>query len=167
MTHRKILVCAWILAPFVGISCSPGTTPSEKPAASPTATAEELLPNGEPKEVTVQHCLIAFQGSLGDQPVRRTKEEAEALAKDLMKMLEAGDKFDEIVRQFTDDSAPGIYSMANHGVPADPTRSVSPRGGMVAAFGDVGFKLQVGEYGLAEYDPEKSKFGWHIIKRIK
>jgi parvulin-like peptidyl-prolyl isomerase len=167
MIHRKILSSVLFIIPIVGISCTPSVPPSEKPATAQTPAMEELLPNGEPKEVTVQHCLIAFQGSLGDEPVRRTKEEAEKLAKDLMKMLEAGDKFDEIVRQFTDDSAPGIYAMANHGVTPDPTRSVSPRGGMVQAFGDVGFKLKVGEYGLAEYDPEKSKFGWHIIKRLK
>jgi parvulin-like peptidyl-prolyl isomerase len=167
MFQRRILARALFLLPFVGISCTPSSAPSEKQPAPQTSAAEDLLPNGEPKEVTVQHCLIAFQGSLGDQPVRRTKEEAEKLAKDLMKMLEAGDKFDEIVRQFTDDSAPGIYTMSNHGVPADPTRSVAPRGDMVQAFGDVGFKLKVGEYGLADYDPEKSKFGWHIIKRLK
>ena len=38
---------------------------------------------------------------------------------------------------------------------------------MVAAFGDVGFKLDVGEVGMAPYDPAKSKYGWHIIKRLK
>jgi parvulin-like peptidyl-prolyl isomerase len=37
---------------------------------------------------------------------------------------------------------------------------------MVKAFGDVSFKLQVNDIGLAEYDPEASKYGWHIIKRI-
>lgn len=167
MVYRKILASVLIAMPIVGISCTPSSPPSEKLVGAQASAAEELLPNGEPKEITVQHCLIAFQGSIGDEPVRRTKEEAEKLAKDLMKMLEAGDKFDEIVRQFTDDSAPGIYSMANHGVTPDPTRSVSPRSGMVQAFGDIGFKLKVGEYGLAEYDPDKSKFGWHIIKRLK
>jgi parvulin-like peptidyl-prolyl isomerase len=38
---------------------------------------------------------------------------------------------------------------------------------MVAAFGDVGFQLEVGEVGMAVYDPVKSKYGWHIIKRLK
>ena len=32
---------------------------------------------------------------------------------------------------------------------------------------DVGFKLKVGEVGLAEPDAEKSPFGYHIIKRLK
>lgn len=38
---------------------------------------------------------------------------------------------------------------------------------MVGAFGNVGFPLKVGEVGLAEYDPTESKYGWHIIKRLK
>jgi hypothetical protein len=41
------------------------------------------------------------------------------------------------------------------------------RGNMAAAFGDVGFKLKVGEVGLAEPDAQKSPFGFHIIKRLK
>jgi parvulin-like peptidyl-prolyl isomerase len=47
------------------------------------------------------------------------------------------------------------------------SQKVFPRDKMVGAFGDVGFPLQVGEIGLAEYDPQKSKYGWHIIKRIE
>lgn len=41
-----------------------------------------------------------------------------------------------------------------------------PRAAMVPAFGDVGFGLQIGEVGLAEYDEAKSPFGWHVIKRL-
>ncbi len=42
-----------------------------------------------------------------------------------------------------------------------------PRGTMVPAFGNVGFKLEVGEIGFAEYNEEESPFGWHIIKRTQ
>jgi hypothetical protein len=38
---------------------------------------------------------------------------------------------------------------------------------MAGAFGDVGFQLEVGGIGLAEYDPSTSPFGYHIIKRTK
>jgi parvulin-like peptidyl-prolyl isomerase len=38
---------------------------------------------------------------------------------------------------------------------------------MVQAFGDVGFKLEVGAVGMATFDPKTSKYGWHIIKRLK
>lgn len=42
-----------------------------------------------------------------------------------------------------------------------------PRDQMAAAFGDVGFKLEVNEIGLAEPDAQNSPFGYHIIKRLK
>jgi parvulin-like peptidyl-prolyl isomerase len=38
---------------------------------------------------------------------------------------------------------------------------------MVPAFGNVGFALNVGEIGIADFDPQTSPFGWHIIKRLK
>jgi parvulin-like peptidyl-prolyl isomerase len=38
---------------------------------------------------------------------------------------------------------------------------------MVPAFGDVGFALPPGQIGMAEYDPVKSPYGWHIIKRLE
>ncbi|MFT5049926.1 MAG: peptidyl-prolyl cis-trans isomerase B (cyclophilin B) [Chlamydiales bacterium] len=38
---------------------------------------------------------------------------------------------------------------------------------MVPAFGDVGFLLEVGEVGLAPFDPAKSPYGWHVIKRLE
>jgi peptidyl-prolyl cis-trans isomerase B (cyclophilin B) len=42
-----------------------------------------------------------------------------------------------------------------------------PRDEMVPAFGDVGFALAVGEFGLAPYDQTASPFGWHVIKRLE
>lgn len=44
---------------------------------------------------------------------------------------------------------------------------VSGRDELVPAFGDIGFKLEVGEIGLATYDETTSKYGWHIIKRVE
>jgi parvulin-like peptidyl-prolyl isomerase len=41
-----------------------------------------------------------------------------------------------------------------------------PRAAMVPGFGDVGFSLAEGEVGIAEFDAEKSPFGWHVIKRL-
>jgi hypothetical protein len=38
---------------------------------------------------------------------------------------------------------------------------------MVAAFGDVGFKLEVDSIGMSVFDAQKSPYGWHIIKRLK
>jgi parvulin-like peptidyl-prolyl isomerase len=117
--------------------------------------------------ITVQHVLIGFEGSVPGKPITRTRDEAKTLAEELFQKSKAGEDFDAMVKQYTDDSHPGIYSMANSGIPADPSQSVYPRNGMIPAFGNVGFALKVGEIGMAAYDEQASPYGWHIIKRIK
>jgi len=128
---------------------------------------QETEPKREPDRITVQHCLIGFKGSVGDKPITRTKDEAKELATKLLAELKAGANFDEVIRTNTDDSPPGIYKMANKGIAVDRATGEMGRDGMVAAFGDTGFPLKIGEYGLAEYDSDKSPYGWHIVKRTE
>jgi peptidyl-prolyl cis-trans isomerase B (cyclophilin B) len=128
-------------------------------------------PAPEAEHVTVQHVLIGFKdarGFSGQAPPKaaaRTREEAEALANDILSRANAGENFDQLVTEYTDDSAPGIYGIANFN--ATPAQGEAGRSGMVAGFGNVGFALQVGEIGMAPYDDFASPFGWHIIKRVK
>lgn len=129
-------------------------------------------PSGEPAYITVQHCLIGFEGSVPGKVIVRSESEAEQLAQELLAKAQAGEDFAEIVTTHTDDSPPGIYKMANEGFPGDmtsnnPSNHVYARNAMVPAFGNTGFPLEVGEIGLAVYDKTDSPFGWHIVKRIK
>jgi parvulin-like peptidyl-prolyl isomerase len=48
-----------------------------------------------------------------------------------------------------------------------PAEGERARDRMVAAFGNVGFKLEVGGIGMAAFDSRESPFGWHVIKRLK
>jgi parvulin-like peptidyl-prolyl isomerase len=121
----------------------------------------------EPKHVTVQHILIAFKGSIPKETVIRTQEEAQKLALEVFERAKTGEDFDSLAKEYTDDQYPGVYGMSNFNVEPDRDQGESPRSRMVKAFGDVSFKLPVGGIGLAEYDPEDCKYGWHIIKRIK
>ena len=57
--------------------------------------------------------------------------------------------------------------MTNFGIPPNKEQKEYSRGGMVRSFGDVSFGLAAGEVGLAAYDPAFSKYGWHIIKRVR
>jgi len=126
------------------------------------------LAQAEPERVTVQHILIAFKGSLpGDQKVTRSKEDAEKLALQVFERAKAGEDFAAMVKLYTNDSYPGIYKMTNAGIAPDKSKQEYSRTGMVKAFGDVGFSLEVGGFGLAVYDPAASKYGWHIIKRLE
>ena len=136
---------------------------TEQAAAVEDATEQRV----EPDFVTVQHILIGFEGTLPGKNVTRSREEAGKLVEELLAKANSGADFDALVKEYTDDSHPGIYKMANLGLQANPTGGVYPRGGMVKGFGDVGFSLEVGEIGVASYDPEASKYGWHIIKRIE
>jgi hypothetical protein len=121
----------------------------------------------EPEHVTVQHILISFQGSIPKPSVTRTREQAEALALELFERAKKGENFDALVKEYTDDQHPGIYRMANVDIAPDQSQQEYSRTRMVKAFGDVSFSLRVGGIGLAEFNPETSKYGWHIIKRLE
>lgn len=122
----------------------------------------------EPERVTVQHILIAFKGSLpNDQKVTRSRADAEKLALLIFERAKAGEDFEAMVKTYTNDSFPGIYKMSNRNVPPEASRREFSRTGMVKAFGDVSFGLEVGGVGLAVYDPATSQFGWHIITRLE
>ena len=122
------------------------------------AAARELMAKEEqPDErIEVQHILIAFQGAPRMSGVTRSKEDAKALAQKVYAEAVGRADFGALVKQYTDDSSPGIYPITKAG-----------RAGMVKAFGDVGFRLRVGEIGVAVWDASASPFGWHIIKRLK
>jgi len=121
----------------------------------------------EPDRITVQHILISFKGSIPKPSVTRTREEAESLAHEIFERAKKGEDFDALVKEYTDDQHPGIYKMANVDIPPDQSQQEYSRTRMVKAFGDVSFSLPVGGIGLAVFDPETSKYGWHIIKRLE
>ncbi len=123
------------------------------------------MQNKEPDHIQVQHILIGFTGSVPGKRITRSKEEAKTLAYQLLDQARAGGDFDALVRQHTDDSPPGIYGMSNRGVAA--AKGEYARDGMVPAFGNAGFPLQVGDIGIADFDQRNSPYGWHIVKRLK
>jgi parvulin-like peptidyl-prolyl isomerase len=118
----------------------------------------------EPEHIVVQHILISFKGKT-DKPVTRTKKEAKALAFELLDRANAGEDFDKLVKEYTDDSYPGIYKLANLDEPV--LAGERARTDMVAKFGDTAFRLDVGEIGVATYNSYTSPYGWHVIKRLE
>jgi len=120
--------------------------------------------NKNPDVVTVQHVLISFKGK-SNKPVERSKKEAEKLAWEIFDRAVAGEDFDALVAEYTDDSHPGVYSMTNRGTAR--LANHTPREGMAVSFGDVSFRIDVGEVGIAKFHAELSPYGWHIIKRLE
>ena len=137
---------------------APAPAPAKPPAVDMDAAIATLMAKPEQPEETieVQHILIAFQGVPKVRNVTRTKEEAKALAEKVYAEVVNGGDFLALVKQYTNDSAPGTYTLTKAG-----------RGSWAKSFCDVGFRLKVGEVGVAPWDAQASPFGWHIIKRLK
>ena len=161
-----------LFVPWIACKSSPGTpapAASAETAAAPAApavTPVQAAPAAPAAEhIKVQHILIAFAGKVPGKNITRTQEEARTLAAQVFDRAKKGEDFDTLVTTYTDDRAPGIYGLANSGV--TPAGDEFSRDRMVPAFGDVGFALAPGEIGIAEYDPARSPFGWHIIKRLQ
>lgn len=113
----------------------------------------------------VQHILISFKGAARSTQ-ERSHDEAGKLAWDILEQLRKGGDIDALMKQHSNDPGPGIYTMVTDAAAAKPGE-VHMRTGMVQAFGDVGWRLEVGEIGVASYDSQKSPFGYHIIKRLE
>ncbi len=151
MRSRPLLVALVILV-FVGLAMA-GSAEKEK----------KKKRNKNSDAVTVQHVLISFKGKIS-KPVERSKKQAEKLAWEIFDRAEAGEAFDALVKEYTNDSYPGIYKMTNRGAARLPGHS--PRADMAVSFGDISFRLAPGEIGMAKFHAELSPFGWHIIKRL-
>lgn len=144
-----------------GQSASIADDPDGAPADALTALRNEInelyaRPEHDAASVEVQHLLVSFVGVRGMGGVTRSQGEAEQLAADLMVRIHGGEDFDALIKEYTNDSHPGIYPM---------TRASRSR--MVPAFGDVAWRLEVDEFGVAPFHVRDSPYGWHIIQRRK
>lgn len=134
------------------------------------AAASAPLPEGC---IEVQHVLIAFDGSAMTRPIGRTKDEAKQLADDVLRRAKAGESFDKLVKEYSDDFVPGKpkasgkYFMCEAENTPNAPKGAYARSNMVPGFGDVSYSLKPGEIGMSEFDTERSPFGWHIIKRLR
>jgi hypothetical protein len=175
-TNPSIPALGAALGFLTAFACQTASTPPA-PATTATTTAEAVatpVPTAAPpaqaavapaEHIKLQHILISFAGKVPGKNVTRSQDEARALAAQVLERAKKGEDFDELVRTYTDDRTPGIYSMSNTGVA--PASGEFPRERMVPAFGNVGFSLAPGEVGMADYDPRTSPYGWHIIKRLE
>jgi len=100
-------------------------------------------------EVKASHILIGFEGTRSTS--HRPREEAEKLAKDIIKELKAGADFETLAQKYSDD--PSVKQ--NKG-----DLGYFTWGKMVGPFQEATWELKVGEIS----DPVESMFGFHIIK---
>jgi len=148
----------------------PPSAPSPAPAATPApagATAPEpsvlsteiLAREPVANTAAVKHILIswadltdAYQGQIDPRAAKRTKAEAEAMVRSLLKQLEAGADFDTLMKASSEDTGSARSGRAF---------TVTPDAQLVIEFRQLSLRLHPGEYGVCQSD-----FGFHIIKRI-
>jgi hypothetical protein len=121
--------------------------------ADPTALEAED-PSG-PAEIGARHLLVSYQGALRASPsVTRSKPEAEARAAEALKRAQAGEDFEQLVKEYSDE--PGAAERGG-------SLGRFQRGMMVKAFEKAAFKLAPGEIaGVVE-----TQFGFHVIQRTE
>jgi len=103
---------------------------------------------------TVKHVLVLTQDDTGNPLEGDKLKEKEKLANDILSRAKAGEDFDALVKQYSEDPGSidknGQYSFE--------------KGRMVQEFENFAFKEGVKE---GEIDMVKSSYGYHIIKFIK
>lgn len=123
-------------------------------AAAPDAGARAKS-REKPAQISARHILIQFMGSQGAPPsVLRTREQARAVAADVLRRAKSGEDFARLAVEFSDEPNAGARggSLGRFG-----------HGQMVKEFEDAAFALAPGE--ISEI--VESPFGFHIIQRTE
>jgi hypothetical protein len=138
----------------------PAAAPPGAAAAAPTVVSTDILAR-EPvaNTATVKHILIswrdladAFGGRLDSRAEKRSKADAEAEVRSLLKQLQDGADFDAVMKAHSEDVGSAMSGRAF---------TVTPDAQLVIEFRQLSLRLKPGEFGVCQSD-----FGFHIIKRI-
>jgi hypothetical protein len=140
------------MIPPASSSKPPGDTPEPPSAGDPHGPK----PSQEaPKKIGARHVLIQWMGSeRAPASVVRSREQAYAVAQEVLRRAKAGDDFARLAIEFSDEPGAGGRggSLGRFG-----------RGQMVGAFEAAAFKLEVGQIS----DIVETPFGFHIIQRTE
>ena len=104
-------------------------------------------------DITARHILIkpVTKEDMSDEDKEKAEKEALEKAKEVIKKLDEGAKFEDLVKEYSDDTA----SVEDGGLIKDFNSD-----SVVSEFFDAANKLENGKYSK---EPVKSQFGYHII----
>jgi hypothetical protein len=111
-------------------------------------------PPARAAEIAARHLLVMHRGSQRvPEGITRTREEARARAEEARARAVAGEDWNALVREYTDEQ----------GAPEGGDLGTFGRGTMVPAFERAAFGLEVGEIS----EVVESPFGFHVIMRYR
>jgi hypothetical protein len=138
-----------------GSSSHGEVTNVDVPRPKPLSSAASGQDSGIPAQIGARHILIQWIGAQSAGPqVVRTRAQALATAKEVLKRVQAGEDFARMAVEFSDEPNAGSRggSLGRFG-----------HGQMVPEFEAAAFRLQVGQIsGIVE-----TPFGFHIIQRTE
>ncbi len=128
--------------------------PTQAPAPAPAPAPPPSQPQPAQETVSARHILLQYRGSTrASADVTRSKEQAEARIRQILRQARGGAEFTELAREHSDGpSGPNGGDLGSF-----------PRGRMHPAFQEAAFALEVGEIS----DPVETPFGYHIIQRYE
>ncbi|MCL2778834.1 MAG: peptidyl-prolyl cis-trans isomerase [Polyangiaceae bacterium] len=136
--------------PPADAKAAPASAPKANPQGPPAERATK-----HPSQIGARHVLIQYMGSerAGTQ-VLRTREQALALAQEVLRRARAGEELARLAVEYSDEpnAASRGGSLGRFG-----------EGQMVPAFEAAAFKLNVGEIS----DVVETPFGFHVIQRTE
>lgn len=131
------------------------TTASNDAGASATTESPRRAPAEPPTKIGARHVLIQWMGSeRAPTSILRTREQALALAKEVLKRARAGEDLGRLAVEYSDEPNAGGRggSLGRFG-----------HGQMVPAFEAAAFQLDVGQVS----DIVETPFGFHVIQRTE
>jgi hypothetical protein len=156
---------AAVLALAMACSGSAGAPAPAKPVGDQTppvssvVSADILAREPVANTAQVKHILIswsdladAFGGHLDPRAAKRSKADAEAEVRSLIKQLQGGADFDALMKAHSEDLGSASSGRAF---------TVTPDAQLVIEFRQLALRLNPGEFGVIQSD-----FGFHIIKRV-
>ncbi len=155
-----------MFALFAACSGSPGGPAnlgrigSDEEKVHPLQSNDIMQREARTERAQVRHILIGWKDLQSDYPsdmdpraLERSRWDAEKLVKELYDRAVAGEDFESLMEQYSEDGG-----SAKSGI----SYEVYPGSSHVFEFRRIGIRLEVGEVGKV-----LTTFGWHIMKRGK